>query len=90
MAKFDSQKLINHLRQKWSSRPCPMCGGGPWSVQDSTYQLMEFQEGSLAIGGPIVPVIPVICGNCGHTVLVNAIVSGVVPPSPPPPQEEPK
>jgi hypothetical protein len=90
MAKFDSKKFINHLQEKWKARPCPMCGSGPWNIQDSTYQLMEFTEGVLRIGGPVIPVVPVICANCGHTVLVNAIISGVVQPSPEATVEKPK
>jgi hypothetical protein len=91
MAKFDTQKLIEHLSVKWKQKPCPLCGGGPWNVQDTTYQLMEFSEGgALVLGGPILPVIPVICANCGNTVLVNAVVSKVINPSVPPPKEEPK
>lgn len=91
MAKFDSNKAIHHLRTKWANRPCPMCGGGPWTVQDSTFQLMEFSEGGLVLGGPVLPVIPVVCTNCGNTVLVNAIVSGIMAPAPPvPPSAEEK
>lgn len=91
MSKFDTQKLIANLQSKWGSRSCPMCGKGPWSVQDSVFQLMEFKEGvGLVLGGPIIPVIPVICSNCGNTVLVNAVIGGVVSPSTPPPKEEPK
>ena len=42
------------------------------------YEIREFQGGNFIIGGtPIVPVLPVTCGNCGNTVLVNAIVAGV-------------
>jgi hypothetical protein len=57
-----------------------MCAGGPWSVSDKTYQLMEYTEQGIVLGGPIMPVIPVICGNCGHTELINAIVAGVISP----------
>jgi ribosomal protein S27AE len=87
VAKIDNTKVISHLQTKWGSRPCPMCGKGPWNVQDSTYQLMEYNEGGFVVGGPIIPVIPVICGNCGNTVLVNAILSGVMEPSAPPGKE---
>ncbi len=80
MAKFDGQLAIAHLQQKWAGRTCPMCLVGNWSVQDSTYQLTEFNEGSLVIGGPVIPVIPVICNNCGNTILVNAITAGVLKP----------
>ena len=78
MAKYDHAKAIEYLTRKWQGRPCPMCGSGPWNVQDSTYQLLEFQQGGLILGGPVLPIIPVMCGNCGNTVMVNAIVAGVV------------
>jgi hypothetical protein len=80
MAKFDNQKAIAYLRQKWGGRVCPMCGVGNWSVNESTFQLTEFNNGSMIIGGPVVPVVPVICMNCGNTVLVNAITAGLVTP----------
>lgn len=83
MAITNSNKIIGHLRDKWVSRPCPMCGIGEWEVQDSVFQLMQFQEGGLVLGGPILPVVPVTCRNCGNTVLVNAIVAGVVSSTPP-------
>ena len=82
MAKFDTEKLLSHLRVKWVNRPCPMCGGGPWQVQDSIFQLLEYSDGGLTIGGPVIPVVPVACTNCGNTVLVNAIVSKALAPQP--------
>lgn len=90
MAKLDSKKFIEYLQGKWGERKCPMCGGGPWTVQDTTFQLIMFYEGGLAVGGPVLPVVPVVCTNCGHTVLVNAIISGVVQQIPAPAREEPK
>jgi hypothetical protein len=80
MAKFDGQKVIEHLKAKWAGRPCPLCLVGNWNVHDSTFQLTEFNEGSMVIGGPVIPVIPVICNNCGNTVLVNAITAGLIKP----------
>lgn len=57
-----------------------MCGANAWAVQDKVFQLNEFSSGSLVIGGPLVPVVPVTCTNCGNTVLVNAIIAGAVQP----------
>ena len=92
MTKVDGTKLLEHLRAKWASKPCPMCGAGPWNVQDSAFQLTEFSQGGLVIGGPVIPVVPVVCGNCGNTVLVNALVARVInePPQQPaaPPKQE--
>jgi len=44
------------------------------------FQLSEFHEGNLVVGGPLIPVIPVTCTNCGNTVLVNALISGALKP----------
>jgi len=80
MAGFDSQTLIRHLNEKWGAgRKCPQCGVGNWQVQDSLFELRQFGGGGLVVGGPLIPVVPVTCANCGNTVLVNAILAGVVP-----------
>jgi hypothetical protein len=79
MSKADSEKIIKYLQEKWAGRPCPMCGNAGWSVQDSVFELREFHGGSMVIGGSaLIPVVPVACNNCGNTVLINAIVAGVV------------
>lgn len=79
MAKFNSEKFLSHLKEKWGGRPCPLCGIGNWNVSDSVYELREFHDGNLVLGsGPIVPVVPVTCSNCGNTIMVNALLSGAV------------
>lgn len=79
MAKFNAQKIIDHLKDKWQNRTCPLCGHGNWNVSDSVYELREFNDGALMVGGaPIVPVVPVTCNNCGNTIMVNAILSGAI------------
>jgi hypothetical protein len=78
MANLDVNKVIEHLRVRWSGRPCQMCGVGNWNVQNSIYQLLQFNQGAVVIGGPVIPVIPVTCNNCGNTVLVNAITAGLL------------
>jgi len=83
MAKYDGAKIIAHLRNKWQGKTCPMCQIGNWNVQESTFQLTEFNEGGMVIGGPVIPVIPVICNNCGNTILINAITAGLVKPAEP-------
>lgn len=86
MSTHSSEKAIAFLQKKWGGKACPMCGQGPWNVQDKVFQLSEYNGGDFVVGGPLIPVIPVSCTNCGHTVLVNAIIAGAVQPegSPPP------
>lgn len=79
MAKINSEKFLNHLKEKWKGQSCPLCGVGNWNVSDSVYELREFHDGNLVIGsGPIVPIVPVTCSNCGNTIMVNALLSGAV------------
>jgi len=78
VSKIDGDKLIGFLSQKWGGRPCPACGMGSWNVHDSSFELREFNEGNMVLGGPLIPVVPVICTNCGNTVLINALVAGLV------------
>jgi hypothetical protein len=90
MAKIENQKMIAHLTAKWQNRPCPMCGSGPWNVQDSSFQLTEFNQGVMVLGGPVIPVVPVVCVNCGNTVLVNGIIAHVIDAAPTAKPEPPK
>ena len=77
---IDGNKVVEHLRTRWHGTPCPMCTVGKWQVQESVYQLSEFKDGALVVGGPGIPVIPVTCGNCGNTILINAIAAGILKP----------
>lgn len=81
MDKKDFEEFVNSLNDKWQDRPCPMCNNRKWSVQNKVFELREFRGGSLVLGGtPIVPIIPITCENCGNTILINAIKSGIVKP----------
>ena len=77
--KPDMQKFLQNVNTKWGNRPCPMCNSSGWNVSDNIFELREFHGGNVVFGnGPIIPVIPVSCNNCGNTVLVNAIISGAI------------
>ncbi len=55
-----------------------MCDANKWGISDKAMELREFNQGSLLVGGSLQPVIPVNCGNCGYTILVNGLIAGVV------------
>ena len=77
--KIDSEELISYLKSKWQGRPCQMCGIGNWNISDSIFELREYNKGDLVIGGgPIIPVIPITCDNCGNIVFVNGIKAGLI------------
>ncbi len=78
MPAYDTQKFLQHLEEKWAGRPCAQCGVAAWRVHDAIFELRQYTGANVVIGGPIVPVIPVFCANCGNTVLVNAILAEAV------------
>lgn len=78
--KFDSEKIVTELNQKWQqSQICPVCGKNEWQVNDTIFELPEFQGGNVVIGsGKLYPVIPIMCSSCGYTIFMNAIKAGAV------------
>ena len=80
MRKLNGQDIINHINKKWTNQSCPYCGNRAWTIADKVFELREFNDGNIIVGGSssILPVIPVTCNNCGHTVFVNAMSSGLM------------
>lgn len=78
MSKINTERLIQHLQEKWEAQPCPMCGARQWNVQDKSFELREFHSGDFVVGSSsVIPVIPVICSDCGNTILVNSLIADV-------------
>lgn len=79
MAKLNSEKLLRELNNKWQGRSCPMCMNASWLVSDKIFELREYKDGNMVIGGtPIQPVIPITCESCGNTILVNPLIVGCI------------
>ena len=74
MAVIDQQRVAAHVKMKWQGRPCPMCTSGTFIPVNRVHELRELNEGSST--GKLMAVIPVICNNCGNTVLVNCVAAG--------------
>jgi hypothetical protein len=70
--------ITDTLNRRWSqSKQCPICGTEEWSVSGIPYALQQ-------IGSPnaILPLYPVTCTSCGHTILFNAFAAGLLPERP--------
>ena len=66
------------LKAEWKSWACPFSGHTNWELGDTLVQTTAFAGGGLVVGGPVYPMIIIICSGCGNTVLINAIKAGVV------------
>lgn len=80
MSNYDSKQLIEYLNEKWKGKGCPMCDENQWAISDKAMEIREFHGGNLVVGqnSSIQPVIPINCGNCGNTMLVNGLIAGVI------------
>jgi hypothetical protein len=77
-----NSKLLSFIQSKWKPPyVCSCCASNSWNIGQELFQLTQFAGGAMIVGGPLVPVAPLICTNCGNTVLVNAIVAGIVDPN---------
>ena len=67
MALTDRQKnsIIENLKGKVKGG-CPLCGARNWNMADELCAVPATSlGGGMAIGGPMIPMIQVICTNCG-------------------------
>jgi hypothetical protein len=68
-----TEASVQWLEEKWGpERTCPYCGALDWVVSRPFNLLLESREA-------LAPHFSVACTNCGNTVLVNAVVAGLVP-----------
>jgi len=70
---------IKWLRSKWPNPVCPICTANNWQIA-AIGEIRDFSGGGLVVGGALIPVMPVVCNNCGYTLLFNALVAGVIEP----------
>jgi predicted nucleic-acid-binding Zn-ribbon protein len=70
-------KLQSWLNAKSVSPNCPACGQNKWTVGD-VIAAPVFGGGGFNIGGPTVPMVQVICGNCAYVRLFAAVPIGIV------------
>lgn len=77
----DRQRIIDSVNNKWT-RPgsCPMCNNQGLSVIPNIFELREYNNGDIIVGGKqgTIPVVPIGCPNCGYTMFINAILAGVI------------
>lgn len=75
---FDAKKFEAFLRDKWGpDRKCPYCGATNWFISPTCGSLDEYVAGDQR-PQKAMPVVPVICGNCGSIALVHPLKSGAL------------
>lgn len=87
---LDAKKVVAWLNKNWQgSKMCPICKNNNWTIGSGPVELREFHGGNLIVEGPVIPVIPITCMVCGHTLFFNAIVAHLVESASPPEENIP-
>lgn len=69
------EQVAEHINVKWKDSSCQLCGLNTWTVDRQIAELIHMT------GNRAVPCVVVVCNNCGNTLLLNAVVLGIVPAS---------
>lgn len=79
-----ASQLMAHIQAKWSPEACcPLCRGTQWEVAGQCFELRPWRQADQDLAGDyFLPVLPVICSQCGHTVLLNPRAAGLTLPEP--------
>jgi hypothetical protein len=73
------QKLDASLGRTLPEHGCPFCRSSELRIADRIFYMADYDAKGMVLGGPTIPVVAVICLTCGHTMLFNAVVLGLVP-----------
>ena len=75
------QNQLNQLsawtNSKGVNANCPACGRNNWSTGDIVTSPVFTKGGGISIGGPQIPMVQLICGNCAHVRLFAAVPIGL-------------
>lgn len=72
---INREKLISAINKTWMTKTCPMCGKNSWTIGDQMIAMVNVGEDkSIQLGGEFMPLVPMVCGNCGNTILINPLV----------------
>ena len=74
-----SQKKIDDwLKQKCLLFVCQACGQRQWNADELVSGLLGDGDVDVA-NAQLAPFVPIVCMNCGYTVLFSAVIMGVAP-----------
>jgi hypothetical protein len=79
LSEDQQDRLARWLEQRGAGNQCPSCGRNEWATGDIV-SAPVFTGGGIAIGGPTVPMVQLVCGNCAFVRLHAAVPVGLIGP----------
>jgi hypothetical protein len=78
LTEAQTKKVIERIRAKGEPPTCTVCGSQSWSITPYLAEVRMFHGRDFVLGGTSIPLVPVICNTCGNTLLISAIVLGII------------
>jgi ribosomal protein L37E len=72
-------RAMEQLAKKSVKAECPRCGANDWNASATSYLIADIDRPVLAMPPPRVPVLSLMCKNCGHIEFHNLKLLGVIP-----------
>lgn len=79
MNEEEIERISGHIERTWTSKMCPHCGSKDWGIGQVSWLVPMGEDGMFDLTQGAEPVVSVICGHCGNTVLINLIAAGFEP-----------
>lgn len=73
------QKAIAALEAKGAKLPCSRCGHSKFALVGESVFMMQEKPEEFVVGGPVIPVVLVVCENCGNISTHAAKVLDIMP-----------
>jgi len=74
----EKQKILSVLQEKGVGNLCPLCRKGSWILPDGIVTpVLQEKLPDIQVTGTYFPNYPLVCVNCGNTVLINLNAIGL-------------
>ena len=71
------ERIAAFINEKWKDKRCPICENTSWSIAPHVLVSNIFSGGDISVGGPVYPIVIVLCDNCGYIHAFNAMKAGL-------------
>ena len=72
-----NKAILEKVQEKIKDYSCPLCKSKDATIQAYIINMQTSNNFSVRIGGDIMPVVPIICSNCGNTSFVSILTLGL-------------
>ena len=71
-------EIMSALDSRLKEAACQLCRKNSWTLADGFVPLgLQEDFSTFQVGGPVLPLVALVCSNCGNTCFINLISLGL-------------